>query len=304
MIIPVLFGVTLITFFAMRVAPGDLAQVQLGEYATEEALAVFREEHGLEDPLPIQYVRWVSDLVQLDLGESYRTNASVRGEIFDRIPVTFQLTAFALVFSLAIAFPAGVISAVRQDTFIDYLARIFAMAGLAIPLFVIASLMITLPAIWFGWTPPIRYTAFTDDPLANVTHFILPAIALGASLAGTTTRMIRSQLLEVMRQDYIRTARAKGLSERPIVAAHALRNAMIPVLTVVGLQLGVLIGGTIIIEQIFSLPGIGRLLWESVDLRDYPMIQGVVVFMCFVYVFVNLCIDIAYAWIDPRIRYS
>ncbi len=304
LIIPVLFGVTLITFFAMRVIPGDMAKVQLGEYATEEALQAFRDEHQLDDPLPVQYVRWVADLARLDMGDSFRRDQTVREAIVRRLPVTFQLTAYALVVSLVIAFPAGIISAVKQDTVWDYAARIFAMAGLAIPVFVIASLMIMLPALWFGWVPPIRYTPFTQDPFTNMVHFILPAIALGASLAGTTTRMVRSQLLEVLRQDYIRTARAKGLAERPIVAGHALRNAIIPVITIVGLQLGVLIGGTIIVEQIFSLPGLGRLMIESVNLRDYPVVQGVVVFMCFVYVFVNLVIDITYGWIDPRIRYT
>ncbi len=305
MVVPVLLGVTLIAFFAMRVLPGDLATTQLGENATPEAIASFREEFRLDDPLPVQYVRWLGDLARLDLGDSMRgREQSVRDEILSRLPVTFELAIFALFFSLLISFPAGIISAVRQDTLMDYAARIISMAGLAIPSFVIGSMMITLPAIWFGWIPPIRYTPFVDDPMKNVSQFILPGIALGAALAGTVTRMIRSQLLEVLRQDYVRTARAKGIAEHLIIYRHSLRNALIPVLTVIGLQVGVLLGGTIIIESIFALPGLGRLMVESVNLRDYPMVQGVVVFLSFTYVIVNLVVDLSYAWLDPRIRYS
>lgn len=305
MLFPVLFGVTLVTFFAMRVMPGDLAQVQLGEYATPEALAAFREEHGLNDPLVVQYLRWVGGILRLDLGESMRGNGQpVLHEILRRLPVTVELTVFALLCSLAISLPAGILAAVRQGTWLDYGARVVSMTGLAVPSFVLGSLMITLPALWFGWIPPIRYVPFSRDPVANVSQFILPGIALGAALAGTVTRMVRSQLLEVLRQDYVRTAHAKGLRERTVVLRHALKNALIPVTTIVGLQLGVLLGGTIIIESIFALPGIGRLMIESVMLRDYPTVQGIVVFMSFVYVLVNLVIDVSYAWLDPRIRYS
>jgi len=305
MVVPVLLGVTLIAFLAMRVLPGDLASTQLGENATPEAVEAFREEYRLDDPLPLQYLRWLGDLARLDLGDSMRgRDQSVRDEIVSRLPVTFELAVFALVFSLIISFPAGIISAVRQDTVMDYAARIISMAGLAVPSFVIGSMMIALPAIWFGWIPPIRYTAFLDDPVKNMSQFILPGSALGAALAGSVTRMIRSQLLEVLRQDYVRTARAKGLAGHVIIWRHSLRNALIPVLTVIGLQLGVLLGGTIIIESIFALPGLGRLMLESVNLRDYPMVQGVVVFLSFTYVIVNLLVDLSYAWLDPRIRYS
>ncbi len=305
MVIPVLLGVTLVTFFAMRVLPGDLARTTLGENATPEAVAAFREEHNLDDPLVTQYLRWVGGLLTLDLGESFRSaDRPVLDEILRRIPVTFELTVVALAVSLLISFPAGIISAVKQDSIVDYISRVLSMAGLAIPSFVMGSLMITLPAIWFGWIPPLRYTGFTDNPIDNLGQMVLPAIALGLGLAGSVTRMIRSQLLEVLRQDYIRTARAKGVAGHVIVQRHALRNALIPVLTVIGLQLGVLLGGTIIIEQIFALPGLGRLMVESVNLRDYPMVQGVVVFLAFAYVVVNLLVDLSYAWLDPRIRYS
>lgn len=305
LVVPVLLGVTLITFFAMRVLPGDLAQTQLGENATPQALEAFRTEHGLNDPLITQYARWVGDLARFDLGDSLRgRDQSVLAEIGSRLPITLELALFSLFFSLIIAFPAGVISAVKQDTMVDYAARILSMSGLAVPSFVIGSMMITLPAILWGWIPPIRYTPFLTDPIANVGQFVLPGMALGAGLAGSVTRMIRSQLLEVLRQDYVRTARAKGLSGRVIIYRHAMRNALIPVLTVIGLQLGVLLGGTIIIESIFALPGLGRLMVESVNLRDYPTIQGVVVLMSFMYVFVNLLVDLSYAWLDPRIRYA
>jgi peptide/nickel transport system permease protein len=305
MVMPVLLGVTLVTFFAMRVIPGDLAQATLGENATPETVAAFREEHGLDDPLVLQYLRWVGGLAKFDLGDSFRgANQPVLDEITRRIPVTLELALFSLFFSLIIAFPAGIISAVKQDSLADYSARIISMAGLAVPSFVMGSLMITLPAIWWGWIPPIRYTGFTDNPIDNVAQFILPGLALGAGLAGSVTRMIRSQLLEVLRQDYIRTARAKGVAGHLVVYRHAMRNALIPVLTVIGLQLGVLLGGTIIIESIFALPGLGRLMVESVNLRDYPVVQGAVVFLAFAYVLVNLVVDLTYAWLDPRIRYS
>ncbi|MCK9518411.1 MAG: ABC transporter permease [Dehalococcoidia bacterium] len=305
MVIPVLLGVTLVTFFAMRVIPGDLAQATLGENATPEAVAAFREEHGLDDPLVVQYLRWVGGLARFDLGDSFRgADQPVLDEVLRRLPVTFELALFALFFSLIISFPAGIISAVKQDSLADYSARIISMFGLAVPSFVMGSLMFTLPAIWWGWIPPIRYTGFTDNPIDNMALFVLPGLALGAGLAGSVTRMIRSQLLEVLRQDYIRTARAKGVAGHLVVYRHAMRNALIPVLTVIGLQVGVLLGGTIIIESIFTLPGLGRLMIESVSLRDYPMVQGIVVFLAFAYVVVNLLVDLTYAWLDPRIRYS
>lgn len=304
MVVPVLVGVTLITFFAMRVIPGNVAAVQLGEYATPEAIEAFEEEHGLDDPLVEQYFRWVGGMLRLDFGDSLRGTGSVLDRIAGRFPITLELAGFALFFSLIIAVPAGTISAVKQDTVLDYVVRIISMAGLAIPSFVIASMMIVLPAQWFGWIPPLQYIPFREDPLGNIGYFMLPAIALGAALAGTVMRMVRSQLLESLRQDYVRTAQAKGLRGDIVVRRHALRNALIPVVTLVGLQLGVLIGGTIIVEQIFNIPGMGRLMIESVNLRDYPVVQGIVVIMAVAYVFINLAIDIGYGWLDPRIRYD
>ena len=305
LLVPVLLGVTCTVFVAMRVLPGDLAVVQLGEYATPEALQAFREEHGLNDPLGVQYFRWLGDLVQLDFGESMRSRGRpVLDEIVQRLPVTLELTAFAFSFALIVAIPSAIVAAVKQGTWVDYLARVLSMLGLATPSFVIGSLMVALPAIWFGWIPPIRYVPFTADPLGNLSQFVLPGIALGLILAGTLSRMLRSQLLEVLRQDYVRTARSKGLSERLVVLRHALKNAFIPVVTIMGLQVGVLMGGTIIIESIFSLPGIGRLMVESVSLRDYPTVQGIVVFMSIFYVLINLAVDVMYAWLDPRIRYA
>ena len=303
LVIPVMLGVTFIVFFVMRVVPGDPAEAQLGEFATPEQTAALREEYDLDRPLPEQYLRWVGGLATFDLGLSLRgSREPVADQIVDRLPVTLELAVLSIMVALLIGVPTGVISAVKQGTILDYACRVLAIVGLAVPTFVMASLLVLLPAIWWGWSPPLTYRSLAEDWDYNLRMFAFPAIALGATFAGTISRMVRSQMLEVLRHDYVRTAHAKGLKGNVVLWRHAMRNAWIPVFTLVGLQLGVLLGGTVITESIFGLPGLGRLMLDSITARDYQTIQGVVLFMSVAYVLVNIVVDVSYGFLDPRIR--
>ena len=303
--LPALFGVTLIVSAMVRFLPGDAVAMMLQDYGTYAKDAdELRERLGLNQPFYIQYFTWLGGIVQGDLGVSLRDNTPVTTELAKRLPVTFELGILGLIISLFISVPLGVYSAVRQDALSDYIARSAAIAMLAVPGFWLATLAITLPSIWFQWTPPLRYTQFTDNPKTNLTQMMLPAIILGIGLSGTLMRLTRAQMLEVLRQDFIRTSRAKGLSERLVVFRHALRNALIPVVTLLGLQMSVLISGTVVLESIFVLPGMGRYLLESLNNRDYPVVQGVVLLFATLIILCNLIVDLLYAWLDPRIRYS
>ncbi|GIW18107.1 ABC transporter permease [Tepidiforma sp.] len=307
LMVPTLLGVTFVVFVIVRAVPGDVVDLVLGEFgagdqATKEAI---RKEFGLEGNIVAQYVRWLGDIVQFDLGRSLISNREVTSELRNRLPVTFQLGAMAIFFSLLIAIPVGVISAIRQDTWADYAGRSFAIGLLAAPNFWIAILLISLAARYFQWgVPPAKYIPFTDDPIGNLKLMFMPALILGGGLSGSVMRFTRSSMLEVLRQDYIRTAWAKGLRERVIIIRHAMRNALIPVITVVGLQLPVLVGGTVIIETVYSIPGMGRYYVSSIDQKDYPVIQAVNIVVALVVVFANLTVDVLYSVIDPRIRYS
>lgn len=305
LVIPVMIGVTLVVFFLMRVVPGDPAHAQLGEFATPEQLEAFREEHGLNQPLVVQYGQWVANIMQFDLGESLRGDRRpVIDRLVDRLPVTLELALISMAMAIVLGFTAGTISAVRQNTIVDYVSRVISLVGLAVPSFVMGSLFVLLPAVWWGWAPPLSWVEFTSDPIANLQMLILPAIALGMTLAGSIARMVRSSVLEVLRQDFVRTAHAKGLPGGTVLWRHTMRNALIPVVTILGLQTGVLLSGTIIIETIFGLPGLGRLMLETITTRDYQTLQGIVLLMSVVYVVINLVVDLSYAYIDPRIRYS
>lgn len=307
LMVPTLLGVTFVVFVIVRAVPGDVVDLVLGEFgagdqATKEAI---RKEFGLEGNIAAQYIRWLGDIVQFDLGKSLISNRDVTSELRNRLPVTFQLGIMAICFSLLIAVPVGVISAIRQDTWADYAGRSFAIALLAAPNFWIAILLISLAARYFQWgVPPAKYITFTDDPIGNLKLMFMPSVILGGALSGSVMRFTRSSMLEVLRQDYIRTAWAKGLRERVIIVRHAMRNALIPVVTVVGLQLPVLVGGTVIIESVYSIPGMGRYYVSSIDQRDYPVIQAVNIVVALVVVFANLTVDVLYSVIDPRIRYS
>lgn len=303
--IPALLLVSLIISGMLRLLPGDAVDLMLQDYSGYAKDAEdLRGKLGLNRPFHEQYLSWFGGLFRGDLGSSLKDQTPVRDELAERLPVTFELGFLGLIFGLIFAIPLGVFSAVKQDTIPDYLARSLAIAMLAIPGFWLATLAITLPAIWFKWTPPLRYSRLTDDVGKNLAQMIIPAIILGIGLSGSMMRLTRAQMLEVLRQEYVRTARAKGLNEWGVVFRHALRNAVIPVVTLLGLQMGVLIGGAVVLENVFNLPGMGRYLLQSLNDRDYPVVQAVVLLFAALIIFSNLIVDLLYAWLDPRIRYS
>ncbi len=301
--LPSLAIASLIVFTLPRLIPGDVVVMMLAEKAYAKDLEELREKLGLNRPLPVQYLEWLGKAARGDLGESLWTKRPVVEEIGQRLPVTLELALFGLAFALTIAVPVGVISAARQDTLQDYVARSAAILGLSVPGFWLATLVIVLPAIWWGWRPVTEFTEFSKNPLAHVAQFLLPALILGVAAAAALMRLTRGMLLEVLRQDYVRTAWAKGLAERKIVMKHGLRNAIIPVVTLLGTQLPQIIGGTVIIETIFQLPGMSRFLFDAINQRDYPVIQGVNLIVVSTVILVNLAVDALYAVLDPRIRY-
>lgn len=301
--VPTLVGVSIIIFALVRLLPGDAVAMLLQDYNYAKSEEEMRARLGLDRPVYVQYADWVGGVARGNLGTSLRTSAPVGEEIASRLPVTIQLGLMAMTFGLLIAIPIGVLSAIRQDRWSDYVARSVAIGLLAIPSFWIGTLVITLPSVWWGWTPPLRYTRLLDDPIRNLNHVFLPALILGLALSGTLMRLTRAQMLEVLRQDFVRTATAKGLAERAMVFRHALKNAFIPVLTLLGLQVSILVSGTVVIESVFVLPGMGRYLLEAVQYRDYPVIQGLNLVFATVIVMSNLLVDLAYGWLDPRVRY-
>jgi peptide/nickel transport system permease protein len=303
--VPVLLLSSLIVFGLMRVMPGDALMVLMGESGNvgERELAKLRKDLGLDRPYYEQYGIWLWQMVRLDPGHSIFTNEPIAVSLRKAVPVTIELAALAMVIGLVVAVPIGVLSATRQDTPPDYIGRVVAVSGLSLPDFWLATLVITFAAIWFHWIPPIGYVSFWEAPWRNLQQFLLPAAVLGFRLAAATMRMTRSTVLEVLREDYVRTAWAKGLGGRIVVYKHALKNALIPVVTIVGGQLGTLLAGTVIVETIFALPGMGRLTVEAILFRDYPVVQTNVMLVAGTLVALNLLVDLTYAWLDPRIRY-
>lgn len=304
LLIPVLVGISILVFTSVRFIPGDVVNVLLQDTSKKERLDEMREALGLTRPLHEQYLSWLWGSLHGDLGRSFYNGQPVLPEIIRRLPVTVELAILALGFAILVAIPAGVISALRQDTPLDYLVRITSMAGLSMPNFWLGTLLLVFPALWFRWIPPLGYVPIFKDPQVNLQQFLLPAMALGFHMSATSMRMTRSAMLEVLRQDYIRTAWSKGLRERAVIYHHALKNAMIPVITIMGNQFGFLLGGTVVMETIFSLPGMGRLTLDAIYQRDYPQLQANVLFVATFYVLVNLLVDVAYAWFDPRIRHQ
>jgi peptide/nickel transport system permease protein len=290
----------------MRVMPGDALTVLMGESGnvSTKDLQKLQKELGLDRPYVEQYGIWLWQMVSLNPGYSIFTNEPITVALKKAIPVTLELAALAIVLGLIIAIPIGVLSATRQDTPSDYVGRVVAVSGLSIPDFWLGTLVITFSAIWFHWIPPIGYVSLWESPWKNLQQFLLPAAILGFRLSAATMRMTRSTVLEVLREDYVRTAWAKGLAGRIVVYKHALKNALIPVITIVGGQLGVLLAGTVVVETIFALPGMGRLTVEAILYRDYPIVQTNVMLVAATLVTLNLAVDLAYAWLDPRIRYS
>ncbi len=301
--IPSLFLASIIVFALPRLIPGDVVQLMLEEKAYGKDLDELRAKLGLDRPMPIQYVDWLGKITRGDLGDSLWTRRPVVGELARRLPVTLTLGGMAIAVAVLIGIPIGVISAMRPDGVLDFFARSAAILGLSIPGFVKAIVVILLPAIWWGWTPLVRFVDVSTDPGGYLLQFILPAIILGIASAAGIMRLTRGMLLEVLRQDYVRTAWSKGLRERVVVLKHSLKNAIIPVVTVLGLQVAQIAGGAVIIEQIFGLPGMGQFLVEAIVQRDYPVIQGINLLIVVIIVATNLLVDLCYAVMDPRIRY-
>jgi peptide/nickel transport system permease protein len=301
LMVVILFLVSIMVFALINVIPGDPAVLMLGQEATPEALAALRQNLGLNDPLFIQYLHWVGGVLQGNLGYSLADHTPVTDILLSKIPVTVELTILAFVLAIVIAVPVGIISAVHKGTVWDYLTTVFALSGVSVPAFWLGILLIYLLSVTLGWLPPSGYVPFGDNPARNLVLMIMPSIALGIRLSAQLTRMLRSSLLEVMQADYIRTGFAKGLLERAVVFQHALRNAMLPVLTVAGLELSSFLGGAVITETIFAVPGLGQLIVNAILTRDFPVVQGAILFMAFAVVFVNFIVDIAYSLLDPRI---
>jgi peptide/nickel transport system permease protein len=304
--IPTIVFVVFATFVMVRFVPGDVVELILAEnpYATEEDAANLRSQLGLDQPVAVQFARYSADLIRGDLGDSPWTGRAVTTELGSRLPITLEFGLFSVLLGLVVALPVGIISAIRQDTIIDYLARSFAILSLSVPYFFTATLLVIVPVIWFGWAPPLTYVGWTEGPFDHIYYMFFPAFLLGVNLSGSVMRMTRTMVLEVMRQDYIRTAYAKGLRERTVLVRHAMKNALIPVVTIIGLQVGTALSGTLIIETIFNMPGVGRYFIAAILNRDYPSVQGVVLVLATVVVFVNLLVDLIYAALDPRISYS
>ena len=308
LMIPTLLLLTIVVFLSVRFIPGDVIDAMVGRM-DQSATNIDREalEHllGLDVPVWVQYGRWLGGVVlHGSLGESLMGRGAVEERIVARLPVTLELGVLAILISLVTAMPVGIYSAVRQDTAADFLGRSVAIIGLATPNFWLALMVIIYPAIWFGWAPPTELVSFTEDPLGNLAVFIIPSLILGTASAAATMRMTRTMMLEVLRQDYIRTAWSKGLKERAVVIRHAVKNGLIPVVSLIGLQLPILVGGAVIMENIFNLPGLGRLMLIALNERDYPMVSGINLFFATGVVVFNLVTDLTYAFLDPRVRYE
>jgi ABC-type dipeptide/oligopeptide/nickel transport system permease component len=296
MLVPVLFGVTLVSFSLLHMVPGDPAEILGGQEATKEDIERIRKDYGLDQPLVVQYVRFIGNAVRGDLGISIQSRHPVRELLFQRLGFTLQLSLASVLVAAAIGLLAGIVSATRQYSFFDTASMLGALFGISMPIFWLGILLILIFAAQLHWLP--------SGGTGTVRHLIMPAIALGSASAAVIARMTRASMLEVTRQDYIRTARATGFSERIVIFRHALKNAMIPVLTVFGLEFGSMLGGAVLTETVFSLPGIGRLLVEGIFARDYPVVQGAMILVATTFVLVNLLTDVAYAFFDPRIRYE
>lgn len=330
--IPTMVFLTIIVFVLIRFIPGDVLDLMVqemagtmgqagsltvgekGGYKVEDLTVQYlREKLGLDVPIHVQYARWLgvwpqkeggfSGVLQGDFGDSLWTGLPILDDMMARLPISLELGFMAIVIAVLLAIPIGVISAVRQDSAVDYVGRSVAIGALSIPGFWVGTMVVLMPAIWWGWAPEIEYIPFFDDPWGNFLQFILPAVIMGAAMSGTTMRIMRTMMLEVLRQDYIRTAWSKGLRERVVISRHALKNALIPVITIIGMSVPLLVGGSVIMEQIFGLPGVGRLFLDALTTRDYPMISAINLAIAGAILVMNLVVDLTYAWLDPRIQY-
>ena len=307
LMVPTLLGVAILTFVIMRMVPGDIVELRYasgGAGVSQELIDQERALLGLDKPMYAQFADWMGGIVRLDFGTSLWTGRSVIDEIAVRLELSIELAVLATLLAIALAVPLGILAAIKQDTWVDYLIRIFSIGGLAMPSFWIGILIVLFLLTVFYWSPPLTFTPFFQDPVANLAQLIWPAIAVGYRYAAVAMRMTRSSVLEVMREDYIRTARAKGNAERAVVVRHALRNSLLPVVTVISLEFAFLVGGLVVTEQVFNLNGIGKLLVDAVAHRDYTLIQALVLLLASVFVFVNFLVDMLYVVLDPRIRYT
>ena len=309
--IPVtLVVISIIVFLLVRWIPGDIVDEiiaqQLPSAGNEEAERIaITHALGLDKPFYVQYGHWVSNIVvHGSLGKSLNGNQDITKEILHRLPISLELTIMALIIGILISIPIGVYAAIRQDTVPDYVLRSIAVVLISVPSFWLGTIIMIYPSIWWGWSPPMQYISFGKDPLGNIGMFLIPAFILGTAMTGSSLRMTRTMMLEVMRQDYTRTAWAKGLTERIIVIRHALKNALIPVITIIGMQIPMIIGGSVIVEQIFVLPGMGRYLLDAINHRDYPIVSGINLVLATFVVVINLIVDLTYGWMDPRILYQ
>lgn len=311
LLLPTLLGISIVIFLVMRIVPGDVALLIVtgggegsGGAIRQESLNAVRKELGLDKPLHLQYVAWMGDVLRLNGGASLWSGRPVADEVKRRFPVTLELALMTFLISLLISLPTGVLSALRQDTWSDYVFRVVTIGGIAMPTFWSGTLVVLFLVQTFDWIPPLGTPSILEDPSTLFSQLIWPAMALGYYQAAVISRMTRSAMLEVLRQDYVRTAWAKGLRERVVVVRHALKNAMLPVVTLSGIQFGHLLGGTVIMESIFVLPGIGSYLLHALLSRDYPVIQSIIVLLAAIFVLVNMAVDLLYGWLDPRIRYD
>ncbi len=294
--------ISLIVFTGVRLIPGDPARVMAGTDADEAGLAEIREKYGLNDPIPVQYLRWAGLAVRGDLGESIRSREGVTWTVARKLPITMELACLSILIALTIAIPVGILSAVRRNSFWDYLANGLSLCGLSVPSFWLGIMLILFFSVRLGWLPASGFVSFFQDPVANLQRMIMPAFVLGTALAAVLMRQTRNSMIEVLSADYIRTAYSKGLAGRVVVFRHAIRNGLIPVVTILGLQMGALMGGAVVTEQIFVVPGFGRLIVEAVFTRDYPLVQGVILITASSYVLINLLVDMSYSLLNPRIR--
>jgi peptide/nickel transport system permease protein len=304
--VPVMLGASVLIFVLLRFLPGDIVDIILGTEgaASPEVQATIRRLFGLDQPIYIQYLVWLGAVVRGDLGNSLRTSEPVTGLLLSRLPVTIELAVLSVGLSVLMAIPLGVLSAVKRGGPVELLSRLVGLIGLSLPNFWLATMLILIASLWFGWLPSLIYVNPFSNPVENLKQMILPAVSLALALMAIVLRMTRSSMLEVLSHDYVKTARAKGLGERVVLMRHALKNAMIPVITVVGIQMGTLFGSTVVIEQVFGLPGMGWTFVNGIYQRDYPVVQGAVLMLAFTFVLVNLLVDLTYAYLDPRIRYG
>ncbi|MDR1569547.1 MAG: ABC transporter permease [Oscillospiraceae bacterium] len=304
MLIPILLGISVCVFTIMQLVPGNVVNGILGIEQTPELRAIWEKKLGLDQPPLIQYFRWMGNVLRGDFGESFRTGAQVFPEIISRFTITAELALLSCLTSLIIAIPLGIVSALKRNRPVDKVVRVAALMGVSMPSFASATLIILFLSKAFGYFTPVKYVSLIQNPGTNLEIMILPALILGTTMAGSVMRMTRSSILEVMRQDFIKAVRAKGAPERITIFRHALKNGCIPIITLVGMQMGGLLGGTVVIEQIFSIPGLGQYVLTGISQRDYPVVQGCVLFIAFIYVIINLFVDIIYTYVDPRIQYA